>query len=128
MILIGYSFGADVLPFIANKLSEQNKASITLIALLGMGKTASFEFRLSSWMNADTSTTRLPVLPELKNMQWANSICIYGTDDKETGCILTSELGVKTISMAGDHHFNENYNLLVQHIIENIQHPPSFLK
>lgn len=121
VILIGYSFGADVLPFIANKLSERNKTDVALVALLAMGKTAAFEFRLSSWINADTNANRLPILPELKSMHWANSICIYGTDDKETGCIQTSELGVKTISMAGDHHFNENYDLLVQHIIENSQ-------
>ncbi len=121
VILIGYSFGADVLPFIANGLSERNKTDVALVTLLAMGKTAAFEFRLSSWINADTNANRLPIPPELKSMQWANSICIYGTDDKETGCMQTSELGVKTISMAGDHHFNENYNLLVKHIIENIK-------
>jgi type IV secretory pathway VirJ component len=121
VILIGYSFGADVLPFIANKISESNKTNLALVALLAMGKTAAFEFRLSSWINADTNPNRLPILPELKTMQWANSICIYGVDDKETGCTQTADVGIKTISMAGDHHFNKNYQLLVQHIIENIK-------
>lgn len=121
VILIGYSFGADALPFIANKLSEYNKTDIALVALLSMGKTAAFEFRLSSWINADTHPNRLPILPELTAMHWANSICIYGVDDKETGCTQTADVGVKTISMAGDHHFNKNYPLLVQHIIENIK-------
>ncbi|MES2823653.1 MAG: AcvB/VirJ family lysyl-phosphatidylglycerol hydrolase [Pseudomonadota bacterium] len=121
VILIGYSFGADVLPFIANKLSEHNKTGIALVAMLAMSKTAAFEFRLSSWINADTNPNRLPILPELKTMQWANSICIYGVDDKETGCTQAADVGVKTISMAGDHHFNKNYELLVQHIIENIK-------
>ncbi|MES2676401.1 MAG: AcvB/VirJ family lysyl-phosphatidylglycerol hydrolase [Pseudomonadota bacterium] len=121
VILIGYSFGADVLPFIANKLSDHNKTDIALVALLAMGKTAAFEFRLSSWLNADTSPNRLPILPELKSMQWANSICIYGLDDKETGCTQTTDVGVKIMSMAGDHHFNKNYELLVQHIIDSIK-------
>lgn len=121
VILIGYSFGADVLPFIANRLSDTNKANISLIALLGMGTTAAFEFHLSSWMDSDTGSHRLPILPEVQNMQWANSVCIYGVEDEETACTKTSEFGVKVISMSGDHHFDEKYDELVDRIIENIK-------
>ena len=121
VILIGYSFGADALPFIANNLTEDNKKRLALIALLGMGKTAAFEFRLSSWMNADKDSSRLPLLPEVEKMKWANSICIYGLDDPAANCLPIAELGVKTISMTGDHHFDEKYEELVQHIIENIK-------
>jgi type IV secretory pathway VirJ component len=117
VILIG--FGADVLPFIANKLTEETQQHIALVALLGMGKTAAFEFRLSSWMDADKSTNRLPLPPEVKLMRWAKSVCIYGQDDPETQCATTAELGVKPISMPGDHHFDEKYEELVQHIIDN---------
>jgi type IV secretory pathway VirJ component len=119
VILIGYSFGADVLPFVANNLTPEAQHKISLIALLGMGKTAAFEFRLSSWMNADTNPNRLPLLPEITKMKWANSICIYGVDDEAANCLPTAELGVKIISMSGDHHFDEKYDELVQHIMEN---------
>jgi len=119
VILIGYSFGADVLPFIANKLTEETQQHIALVALLGMGKTAAFEFRLSSWMDADKSTNRLPLPPEVKAMSWAKSVCIYGEEDPETQCATTGELGVKPIRMPGDHHFDEKYEELVQHIIDN---------
>jgi type IV secretory pathway VirJ component len=122
VILIGYSFGADVLPFVANKLSTDTQKSIALIALLGMGKTAAFKFHLSSWINADKDPSRRPILPELKNMSWANSICIYGVDDPESNCTETASLGVKVISMTGDHHFDEKYDELVQHIIDSSKH------
>lgn len=119
VILIGYSFGADVLPFIANKLTEETQQHVALVALLGMGKTAAFEFRLSSWMDADKSANRLPLPPEVKAMSWAKSICIYGEEDPETQCATTAELGVTPIRMPGDHHFDEKYDELVQHIIDN---------
>jgi type IV secretory pathway VirJ component len=119
VILIGYSFGADVLPFIANNLSAEAQQKISLIALLGMGKTAAFEFRLSSWMNADKNPDRLPLLPEIEKMKWANSVCIYGVADSAANCLPTEALGVKAISMSGDHHFDEKYEELVKHIIEN---------
>jgi len=121
VVLIGYSFGADVLPFITNKLTEESKKQLALVALLGMGKTAAFEFRLSSWMNADKDSSRLPLLPEIEKMKWANSICIYGADDPSANCVPVAGLGVKAISMSGDHHFDEKYEELVQHIIENIK-------
>ncbi|MET0355523.1 MAG: AcvB/VirJ family lysyl-phosphatidylglycerol hydrolase [Cellvibrio sp.] len=123
VILIGYSFGADVLPFIANNLTDESKKQLALVALLGMGKTAAFEFRLSSWMNADKSSSRLPILPEIQKMKWANTICIYGLDDTSANCLPTVEMGVKAISMPGDHHFNEKYEDLVQHILDNVKPP-----
>ncbi len=119
VILVGYSFGADVLPFVANNFSEKTQKQIALIALLGMGKTAAFEFRLSSWMNADKNPDRLPLLPEIEKMKWANSICVYGVTDEAANCLPTAELGVKIISMSGDHHFDEKYDELVGHIIKN---------
>jgi type IV secretory pathway VirJ component len=124
VVLIGYSFGADVLPFITNNLTEETKKQIALVALLGMGKTAAFEFRLSSWMNADKASSRLPLLPEIKKMKWANSICVYGADDPSANCLPVVGLGVKAIRMNGDHHFDEKYEELVQHIIENIKIRP----
>lgn len=119
VILVGYSFGADVLPFIANKLSTKTQKQVALVALLGMGKTAAFEFRLSSWMDADKSSDRLPLLPEVEKMKWAHAICVYGVDDEAANCVPTEALGVKIIRMTGDHHFDEKYEELVGHIIEN---------
>jgi len=119
VILIGYSFGADVLPFIANNLSVESQNKISLVALLGMGKTAAFEFRLSSWMNADKNPDRLLISPEIEKMKWANSICIYGIADAAANCLPIESHGVKAISMSGDHHFDEKYEELVKHIMEN---------
>jgi len=119
VILIGYSFGADVLPFVANKLSADAQKNISLVALLGMGKTAAFEFHLSSWMNTDKDPSRLAILPEIKNLNWTNTICIYGLADPESNCKATEALGIKIIGMSGDHHFDKKYEDLVKHIIEN---------
>ena len=119
VILVGYSFGADVLPFIANRLTEATRQKVSLVALLGMGKTAAFEFRLSSWMNADTNASRLPIAPEIAKMNWANSVCIYGVKDGAANCLPNTEFGVKAVSMPGDHHFDERYEELANHILDN---------
>lgn len=120
VILIGYSFGADVLPFIANRIHPEHRKDIALIAMLGIGKSAAFEFHLSNWVDIDDSAGRLPLPPEVRKMDWARSVCIYGFADKDADCAALGELGVKVISITGDHHFDEKYNDVVQHILDNI--------
>ena len=123
VILIGYSFGADVLPFVANQLSSDTQQKVSLVALLGLGKTAAFEFRLSSWMNSDKDESRLPLAPALKKLDWVKRVCIYGVQDEESNCPNFTDLGLTIISMSGDHHFDKKYDELVQHIIDNANHP-----
>lgn len=124
VILIGYSFGADVLPVIANRLGENNRKAVALIALLGVGQSAAFEFHLSSWVNADDDPTRLPLLPEVEKLSWANTLCIYGESDTEANCAAFKPFGVNTIAMKGDHHFDEQYDRLVQYVIDNVKPGP----
>ena len=50
VILIGYSFGADVLPFMASELSPDLRKKIQLIAFLGLDQTAEFEFHVTDWI------------------------------------------------------------------------------
>ena len=45
--MIGYSFGADVIPFAYNRLPETLRDHVVLIALLGFSKSADFESRLA---------------------------------------------------------------------------------
>src|SRR3954452_22702615 len=46
VILIGYSFGADVLPFVMTRLAPDVKSRIIDVVLFGPGLTASFEFHV----------------------------------------------------------------------------------
>jgi type IV secretory pathway VirJ component len=119
VILIGYSFGADVMPFIANRIGVANRDRIALIALLGIGKSAAFEFHLSSWLDEDHSADRLPLAPEIEKLDRARTICIYGVDDEDTDCAALGKVGIKGIQMSGDHHFDGKYGELVQHILDN---------
>ncbi|HEX4618884.1 MAG TPA: AcvB/VirJ family lysyl-phosphatidylglycerol hydrolase, partial [Steroidobacteraceae bacterium] len=43
VILIGYSFGADVLPFVVNRLPADLRARVASVSLLGIDSNASFE-------------------------------------------------------------------------------------
>ena len=53
MLLVGYSFGADVLPFVVNRLPADLRARVASVSLLGIDSNASFEVRVTDWVGAD---------------------------------------------------------------------------
>jgi len=48
-LLIGFSQGADVLPFAINRLPAATRRRVVLAAMLGPDERADFEFHLSNW-------------------------------------------------------------------------------
>ena len=64
VLLIGYSQGADVLPFAVNRLPPATRARVALTALMGMSEHALFEFHVSSWISDDNSGPA--TLPEVE--------------------------------------------------------------
>ena len=52
-ILVGYSFGADILPPIANRLPPDLLERVHLLALLAASPTATFEIHVGGWLGID---------------------------------------------------------------------------
>lgn len=82
VLLIGYSRGADVLPFMLNRLGEREGAQVKEVVLLGPGQSVDFQFHVIDWLRAGTHDTALPVLPEMQRLRHSNVLCLYGSDEK----------------------------------------------
>ena len=108
VILIGYSLGADVLPFLVNRLPAALDARIDLIALLGPGGRAEFEFHLVNWLGVLPADTR-PTLPEVRKLGGKKIACIFGEKEKESLCRSLDSSLAELISFPGGHHFGRNY-------------------
>ncbi len=107
VILIGYSQGADVLPFAVNRLPAAARADLALVALLGISPHALFEFHLSSWL-AD-SDSGPATGPELKALGRTPLVCIYGADEDDSPCRTLDPKSAKVVRLTGGHHFDGNY-------------------
>ncbi len=68
VILIGYSRGADVLPFMANRLPADLTARASLIALLGVARGVDFEFHLTDWIPGRPKNPPYKVQPEVEKL------------------------------------------------------------
>ena len=118
-ILIGYSYGADVLPFMADRLPPELKAKVPLTALIGLSRTVAFEFHVTDWLGASSSKD-LPVLPEIQKLKGARILCLYGEGEKDSLCRDLDPGLAKIISMPGAHHFGSDYNAVAEVILREL--------
>ena len=117
IILIGYSTGADTLPFMINHLPEALKSKVHAVALLGMGKDANFEFHVSDWLYAASGIYK--VIPEVQKLKGMNVICIYGEDETDNTCHYLDKKSFNIIEIQGSHHFAGDYEKLAKTILVN---------
>jgi type IV secretory pathway VirJ component len=115
-VLIGYSFGAGILPFAVNRLPESARASVVQISLLGLEPTAPFEFHVSGWLGGHAEDG-LPVLPELERIDPALIQCVYGEQEENTLCRAKQLARTERIQTTGGHHFDGDFEGLAGKIL-----------
>jgi type IV secretory pathway VirJ component len=121
IILIGYSFGADVLPFVFNLLPKTLQDKVDLIAYIGLGKTASFQFHLTNWIGLSSCDDDLPIRPELEKLGGKRMLCFYGKKDKNDLCPELDETLTKQIMHSGGHRVRKDFLPIVKAILAELQ-------
>ncbi len=109
VILVGYSFGADLLPFMLNRMAADTKAEVKLVSLLGISQRASFEIRLQGILGASNNDGP-PTLPELSKLRRIPIQCFFGFDEHDSVCTAKELDGiVDRVELSGGHHFDGDY-------------------
>jgi type IV secretory pathway VirJ component len=123
VILIGYSFGADVLPATYNRLSETDKARIPQMTLLALSHQVDYEVSVLGWLGAAESEGAGDPVNDLKSIDSKIVQCIYGTDEDEgeDACSGLKASGAEIIPIDGGHHFDGDYVELAGRIIDGLK-------
>ncbi|MGH8455389.1 MAG: virulence factor family protein [Stenotrophobium sp.] len=117
VLLIGYSQGADVLPFILNRLSRDVRAQVALATGMGLSQHATFEFHMANWVKNDTEGPQ--TLPEIQKIQDIPFLCIYGAGEDDSACPkIIDTPRAHAVKLPGGHHFDGNYGLLADQILQ----------
>jgi type IV secretory pathway VirJ component len=116
VVLIGYSFGADVLPFAVNNLPEGVRARVAQISLLGLEATAAFEFTIAEWFGSEEAES--PVLPQLLKIDPHRIQCFYGEDEDDSLCPDPALRDTEVIRTGGGHHFDGDYDAIATQILD----------
>jgi type IV secretory pathway VirJ component len=110
VLLIGYSRGADVLPFMASRLPRDLRESTQLIALLGLEPMIDFKYSPAWSLAAYThKEPQFPVKPEVEKLRGQNVLCIFGAKEKDSLCHVLDHTAFKIVAEPGGHHFAGKY-------------------
>jgi type IV secretory pathway VirJ component len=115
VMLIGYSQGADVLPFAVNRLSAATRSHVSLVAVIGLSEHALFEFHVSSWLSDDESGPA--TLPEVDRITGVPVLCIYGEGETDSLCPKLDSRKASVVKLKGGHHFDGDYAGLARAIL-----------
>jgi type IV secretory pathway VirJ component len=115
VILIGYSQGANVLPFAINRLPPDTRQLVAQTVLMGLRDKASFEFHLGNWFGGESGG--VPILPEAIKLSAESTLCMYGEDEDDSFCPAIPAGHVHPIALPGGHHFDGDYDRVVELIL-----------
>lgn len=119
IILLGYSFGADVMPFVYNLLPADLNTQVTNICLLSVSTHTDFEIHLMAMLGAGFNKGE-SVVAEINKINNKPVTLIFGEGENS---FPLNQLKIKNytqITLDGGHHYNENEALLSNTIIQNI--------
>jgi type IV secretory pathway VirJ component len=118
--LVGYSFGADVMPFAYQRLPEAQRQQVNFVSLLGLAHGASFRVRVGGWLGL-YKAEQTPILPELAKMPPALLQCIHGEEEKGSLCPELEPRGIEVVARPGGHHFDHDPTKLATIILQGWQ-------
>ena len=135
--LVGFSFGADALPTLIDKLSPATRSRIAQLVLLSPSRDITFEIQFEGYMVAQgrwkafvkTLTEKFnkvphyPALPPVVALDNRFPVaCYYGKDDADDSLCTQPGLPawVTVFGEAGGHHFDEGYQRLAGQMIDRL--------
>ena len=120
-VLVGYSFGASVVPFIADRLPGNFRPAIRGILALSPDETTDFEVHIIDMLNLGSNDKQYDVLAELQKVKKYSPVCIFGSEESNTASSKLKTLGIKTIIIPGGHHYDNAFSTIINHLLQNIQ-------
>ena len=113
LMLVGFSLGANTMPFAANALPPSLQQDLAAVALLAPEQQTGFEIRVGGWLGQATGATK--VTPEIDRLAAAlpadKILCLYGTKEKVSACPGVSAPIAKH-SFEGGHHLAKDYDTI----------------
>jgi type IV secretory pathway VirJ component len=104
-ILVGYSQGADVLPFMVSHMPADLRAKIGVVALIGPDAAAQFDMPPDGWLSKRPRLPELPVAAEIPKMKGVKVLCVAGAQEKQNICKSLPPGAATLVEVPGGHGF-----------------------
>ncbi len=115
-MLIGYSLGAEIVPFIVNRLPEELRSDIFSSVLLSPDTSTDFEIHISNMLGMGNRQNVYNVADEIRSMQPVPTLIILGSGEKTEIPSLLDGKGPQIRKIPGDHHYKFDVPLIIKTI------------
>ena len=117
VLLVGYSFGANVLPRTVLKMDARYRDRIALVSLLAPETRADFRIAVTGWLGVEGEGSQGNPADDVRLFDMRRVQCVYGLSEASSACPLLKGTGVEILGLAGGHHFDGDYRGLTDHIL-----------
>ncbi|MEO6868014.1 MAG: AcvB/VirJ family lysyl-phosphatidylglycerol hydrolase, partial [Ginsengibacter sp.] len=119
IVLMGYSFGADVLPFVLSRLPKNILDVVEASFIMASSGSTDFEIH---WMDMFGSNKKrsMDVVEEINKITNQKIVIINGSDDNDFEVNRIRLKKYTLIVLPGGHHFDGDTNEIVEKIIKYI--------
>lgn len=120
VVLVGYSRGADVLPFMVSRLPDDLRSRVELVGQLGPSHTVDFKLHFSDLFGNSAAKTALPLLPEVARLRGLRLVCVYGSDESDSICPELDRSTATVIERNGGHHLGGDFRGIAGLLLEDL--------
>ena len=120
----GYSFGAEVAPFLVNRPEYAAGAAappFLAVVIVSPGPFATWEVSPLDWFRHAEKPSPDKVRPQIESLALP-TLCVYGAEDRESACSgLTPSTTRLVRALGGGHHFGGDYDVIADEVAAFVQ-------
>ncbi len=104
LIIVGFSFGAEIIPFLFTRLPDDLKKKVRLLVLITPARTSDFTIHLSDMMGEDHDYA-YDVEKEVEKINETKVLAVFGEKETTSFPVTLKKDNLKIIFVKGSHHF-----------------------
>jgi type IV secretory pathway VirJ component len=113
ILLVGYSFGADIVATAYRRLDPAVQARVRVIALLSLSRTADYAMGILG-----PFAPKIATVAAIRDIGGPKILCVMGQEEgTRSACPLLDPGRVTVIERPGGHHFDGNYRPIAEDIL-----------
>jgi type IV secretory pathway VirJ component len=119
-VLAGYSFGASVIPFIADRLPIGMRLKLGGLYCFSPDERADFEIHILDMLHLSGDRGDYDVVVEMNKVKTVRPVCLFGQDEDSAARNKLRSKGIRVVTVPGGHHYDNNYKILAKTVLDDL--------
>ena len=119
-VMIGYSFGGDITPFVVNRLPDSLRSQLTNVILLSPSTSTDFEIHFSDMLGIGKKRS-MDVIAEINRLTVSKTTLLFGEDENSFPLGQIKLPNYNSGIIKGGHHFDGDFRAVAARLCAEIR-------